>query len=119
MSVAFEAVAKFLEKIPSEKGWWYRSPKLLGNGGTKNVKNKDIQDLDPILPHFGMVFGLTEHATALILVEMGCLKSRDNGNITVFQKREWDRLRDLFIVQDSLETAQSRVGQTGTRTWYI
>jgi tetrahydromethanopterin S-methyltransferase subunit E len=55
----------FVEKIPDDKGWWYRLPSYI-------ALSEDNQPLptDTILPHLGHAFGLTELAMWAILVEM-------------------------------------------------
>ena len=50
-------------------GWWYRLPQL-GYERPKVLR----RGLDPhdVFPHFGTLFGLSEDATCVILIEMGC-----------------------------------------------
>ena len=59
-------LVEFLKKILTTTGWWYRIPIL--NSSDKNVT------LDLCLPHLGTLFGLTEDAMAVVLLEMGLLK---------------------------------------------
>jgi hypothetical protein len=67
-------IARFLESLPQNQGWWYRVPKL----NYKPSKSSDL-DLDDIMPHLGtLFFGLTEDATAMILVEMGGKQRRES-----------------------------------------
>ena len=61
-------LAEFLKEIPTTNGLWYRIA----------VLNSDIvnEDLNMCLPHFGSIFGLTEDAIAVVLIEMGLLRLR-------------------------------------------
>jgi hypothetical protein len=78
-------IARFLESLPRDQGWWYRVPKL-------NYKPTKLTKTDPddVMPHLGTLFGLTEDATAMILVEMGCLSERQEGITTVTRPQGWD-----------------------------
>ena len=72
-------IAEFLYDIPDNVGWWYRLPQLRSGA----PKNSRINDMDPdlIMPHLGSIFGLTEEAIAIVLIEMGCF--REHGNRSV------------------------------------
>jgi hypothetical protein len=72
-------IARYLESLPNDQGWWYRVPKL-------NDKPRKTTDFDPDdgMPHLGTLFGLTEDATSIILVlEMGCLSERQKETTTI------------------------------------
>lgn len=58
-------LAEFLKEIPITNGWWYCIPVL-----NSKIIN---EDLNMCLPHFGSIFGLTEDAIAVVLIEMGLL----------------------------------------------
>jgi hypothetical protein len=109
---ARKVVASFLEEIPTNKGWWYRVPKV-----NPTAVPKDSTSPDTILPHFGTVFGLTEHATAIILVELGCLGSIRGGESTRFLKKGWEDLAATFKVADLIETEQTMI--CGRTNWYV
>ncbi len=72
------AIARFLESLPNDQGWWYRVFKL-------NCKPQKTTDFDPddVMPHLRTLFGLAEDAISMILVEMGCLSERQKGTTTI------------------------------------
>ena len=112
----FKVVAEFLETSPSNKGWQYRSLKLGAEATESSIKTLD-GNIDTIMPHFGSVFGLTETATALILVELGCLELHNNRKTTRFMQDGWGKLGAQFRVLDLLETSKVRMGKK--TAWYI
>ncbi len=67
-------LASFLEKIPKSKGWWYRLPLAPKYG--KDGKPLAPDATDAIMPHLGNVFGLSEQAMLLFLVEIGCYQAK-------------------------------------------
>jgi hypothetical protein len=86
--------ARFLESLPNALGWWYRVLKL-------NYKPWKTTDFDPddLMPHLGTLFGLTEDATSIILVEMGFLLERKKGTTTITCQQGWDDLASEFKVK--------------------
>jgi hypothetical protein len=87
-------IARFLESLPNDQGWWYRVPKL-------NCKPGKTTDFDPddLIPHLVTLFGLTEDATSIILVEMGFLLERKKGTTTITCQQGWDDLASEFKVK--------------------
>jgi len=73
--------ALFLSGIVEDGGWWFRIPKTYPAPLKKVVFPQDF-----VMPHFGNVFGLTEEAAALVLVEMGLLDKYKNGRTKICQK---------------------------------
>ena len=68
-------IAQFLDGIP-DTGWWYWIPKLTDKSNVRASKTNT--KIEEVLPHFGTIFGLTEDATAIILMAMGCV--REHGS---------------------------------------
>ena len=66
--------------------------------------------LDLCLPHFGTLFGLTEDAIAIILIEMGLLKSLKNRvgiMVTEMMRDAWDDLIGEFKVKSCIEVSST------------
>ncbi len=68
-------IARFLENLPENQGWWYRVPKL----NYKPPKSSDV-DPDDVMPHLGTLFGLTEDATSIILVDGVLVRAPEGYN---------------------------------------
>jgi hypothetical protein len=66
-----KVLASFLKEIPKNKGWWCWLPLA----PTSSKRGKPIAT-DASLPHLGNVFGLSEQATLLFLVEIGCHQAK-------------------------------------------
>jgi hypothetical protein len=66
-----KVLASFLEEIPENEGWWHRLPLA-----PKSSKDGKSVATGATLPHLGSVFGLSEQATLLFLVEMGCHQAK-------------------------------------------
>jgi len=107
-----QVIARFLESLPSDQGWWYRVPKL----NYKPPKSTDPNP-DDVMPHLGTLFGLTEDATSIILVEMGCLAERQNGTTTVTRPQGWGDLAAEFKVQSLIEIGTTQF--KGNSVWYV
>ena len=60
-----EKVAKFINRVCSEKGWWHRLP--------LNT-NADPSEMDNIMPSIGMLFGLPDAHIVIILKAIGFYK---------------------------------------------
>ena len=69
------------------------------------------------MPHLGTLFGLTEDATSIILVEMGCLAERQNGTTTVTRLQGWGDLAAEFKVQSLIEIGTTQF--KGNSVWYV
>jgi hypothetical protein len=63
-----QVLASFLSGIIVDGGWWFCIPKTY----PAPLKKVPLPQ-DSVMPHFGNVFGITEEAAALVLVEMGLL----------------------------------------------
>ena len=108
-----QVLTEFLEKLPTTTGWWYRLP-ILNSSETNST-------LDLCLPHFGTLFGLTEDAIAVVLLEMGLLKSsQKNGAkmVTNIVRGAWDDLISVFKVKNCIEVSTTRLRGIQGR-WYI
>ena len=66
----------FVDKIPADKGWWYRLPSM-------SILSQEQEEVvsDHILPHMGTVFGLTEAVMLIILFQMECVKKKGDSYI--------------------------------------
>ena len=95
-----KVLAAFLEEIPQNKGWWYRLP--LAPTSSKNGKSIAT---DVILPPLGNVFGLTEPAMLLFLVEMGCYKARGEGY--TINGTGWEAFEAEFKVKKYIEVSKT------------
>ena len=106
-------IAEFLYDIPDNVGWWYRLPQLRSGA----PKNSRINDMDPdlIMPHLGSIFGLTEEAIAIVLIEMGCL--RVHGNRSVICEKGWEYLSAEFGMKDRVEHTKTKL--SGKEYWHI
>jgi hypothetical protein len=95
-----KVLASFLEEIPKNKGWWYRLP-------LPPMSSKDGMPIttDVILPHLGTVFGLSEQATLLFLVEMGACQARGKGHI--MNPKGWDDLEAEFKAKSHIELSKT------------
>ena len=105
-----QVLALFIEKIPKDKGWWYRLPSRVSP-----LQDGKPLPFDAILPQMGTLFGITEFAMWVILYGMGCYRKLGDG--FVINRQGWDALMAQFKVEESVEVSQSRVD--GTRVYYI
>jgi hypothetical protein len=96
-----KVLASFLEEIPKNKGWWYRLP-LAPISSSKDV---EAIATDAILPHLGNVFGLSEQAMLLFLVEMGCYQARGEGY--TINKTGWEAFEAEFKVKSYIEVERT------------
>ena len=71
---------------------------------------------DAIMPHMEQVFGLTEEAAVLVLVEMGLIKSHNNGKYVMI-KQGWTNLGALFKVDNLVEV--SPMSWDKKEYWYV
>ena len=100
-----KVLAHFLEKLPHNKGWWYRSPEY--SLEVNNIEDAPKIDSDNVMPHFGTLFGLSEPASAIILAEMGCLKYNKEKKRTEILKQGWEDLASEFRIKKvELETTK-------------
>ena len=102
-----EVLARFLEQLRPDRGWWYRVPEF-STSVDYNDEKSTIIDTDAIMPHFGTLFGLTEPASAIALIEMGCLKMIKDK--TVIVRQGFDKLASEFSVKPLLEVESTRIG---------
>ncbi len=95
-----QVLALFIEKIPKDKGWWYRLPSRVSP-----LQDGKPLPFDAILPHMGTLFGLTELAMWVILYEMGCYKKK--GAAFIINMQGWDDLKYEFKVKLFIEVSKS------------
>jgi hypothetical protein len=108
-----QVLANFINDVPSNKGWWFRMPKLNTSG-----KKSAIHPTDVCLPHLGVPFGISEDCMAAILTEMECLRINKKDGMTQFVQGGWELLRDEFkVAGTNLEWARTKL--EGKNTWYI
>jgi hypothetical protein len=69
------------------------------------------------MPHLGTLFGLTEDATSIILVEMGCLSERQKGTTTITCPQGWDDLASEFKIKSRIEIGTTQFN--GKSMWYV
>jgi hypothetical protein len=105
-------IARFLKSLPDDQGWWYRVPKL-------NNKPQRTTDFNPddVMPHLQTLFELTEDATSIILVEMGCLSEHQKGTTRITCPQGWDNLASVFKIKSCI-----KIGTTwfdGKSVWYV
>jgi hypothetical protein len=98
-------LANFINDVPSNKGWWFRMPKLNTSG-----KKSAIHPTDVCLPHLGVPFGISEDCMAAILTEMECLGINKKDGMTQFVQGGWELLRDEFkVAGTNLEWAKTKL----------
>ncbi|KAL7581270.1 hypothetical protein ACA910_006041 [Epithemia clementina (nom. ined.)] len=104
--------ADFLQKIDNKDGWWYQVPRVHPSSGERPIIPQDC-----IMPHFGMVFGLSEDAAAIVLESMGLLSLNvSKGETKVFKDR-WDDFCGLHqIANTSMEVQKAKFAW---RYWYV
>jgi hypothetical protein len=95
-------LARFVQQIPRNKGWWYRLP----SGNTLSNDNQPLLT-DAILPHLGHAFGLTELAMWAILIEMGCISQNSRS-------KTWG-INNKFGVSKSLQVSPTKLRKNGRR----
>ena len=59
-------------------------------------------DCDKVIPCFGTLFRLTEVASDIILIEMGCLKVDKAKKRTIIMNKGSDKLENEFPVKKGL-----------------
>ncbi|KAL7564737.1 hypothetical protein ACA910_010148 [Epithemia clementina (nom. ined.)] len=95
--------ADFLQKIDNKDGWWYRVPMIRPSSGERPIIPQDC-----IMPHFGMVFGLSEDAAAIVLESMGLLSLNVSKGETKVFKDMWDDFCGLHqIANTSMEVQKA------------
>ena len=82
----------------------------------KKTKTLTFRHPDRILPHLGTLFGLTEEATVVVLIDMGLLEKRATG-VTQICQQQWEHLRDFHQLRGVLEWGNSQLA--GQRLMYI
>jgi hypothetical protein len=60
---------------------------------------------DVILPHLGTVFGLSEQATLLFLVKVGCCQAKGEG--CIINPKGWDDLAAEFKAKSHIEVSKT------------
>ena len=96
-----KVLANYLEQLKENKGWWYRLPEYEIDKGEAALQESIIES-DKVLPHFGSLFGLTEAASAIILIEMGCLKVDKAKKKTIIVNQGWEDLANEFKIKKKL-----------------
>jgi hypothetical protein len=107
-------LARFVEKIPINKGWWYRLP----SGVALSNDNQPLPT-DAILPHLGYAFGLTELAMWAILVEMGCISQNSRSKTWGINNEGWEFLSAEFSVSKNIQVSPTNLRENGRRVHYI
>ena len=102
-------LAKFLHGLSSNEGWWYRLPKQQKSGNTRIKPNPDA-----VLPQFGTLFGLTEDAMVLVLLEMGLYLPCKNSS-PVVNFTGWDQFAILFELEHLVEAKETRSKEPGSK----
>ena len=74
----------------------------------KKTKTLTFRHPDRILPHLGTLFGLTEEATVVVLIDMGLLEKRATG-VTQICQQQWEHLRDFHQLRGVLEWGNSQL----------
>jgi hypothetical protein len=107
-------LAQFVEKIPINKGWWYRLP----SGVALSNDNQPLPTY-AILPHLGYAFGLTELAMWAILVEMSCISQNSRSKTWGINNEGWEFLSAEFSVSKSIQVSPTNLRENGRRVNYI
>ena len=82
-----------------------------------NNHNLPIVDRNHLsLLHLGILFGLTEEATVVVLIDMVLLEKRATG-VTQICQQQWEHLRDFHQLRGVLEWGNSQLA--GERSMYI
>jgi hypothetical protein len=68
------------------------------------------------MPHLGTLFGLTDDATSIIIVEMGCLSERQKGTTTITCPQGWDNLASEFKIESCIKSGTTQFN--GKSVWY-
>jgi hypothetical protein len=87
----YHVFAQFVDKIPSNKGWWYLLP-------SSKALSDDNQLLhtNAIIPPLGHGFGLTELAKWEIRVERGCISHNSRSKTWGINNKGWEFLLAEF-----------------------
>ena len=64
-----QAVAKFLNTISNEQGWWYRIP--INGFDEKHTT-------DNVFPHMGTLFGINDYFMCYVLIKINVVKFNKN-----------------------------------------
>jgi hypothetical protein len=107
-------LARFVEKIPINKGWWYRLPP----GEALSNDNQPLPT-DAILPRLGHAHGLPELAMWAILVEMGCISQNSQSKTWGINNEGWEFLLAEFGVSKNLQVGPTNLRENGRRVDYI
>jgi hypothetical protein len=102
-----QVLAKVIEEVPPNKGWWFRLPTISSSPLPHAT--------DCCMPHLGVPFGMTEVAMVkiLLLTEcLGLLRGKSHMNV-----QGWEDLRSEFKVT-AIEWGMSKIKSTSA-TWYI
>ena len=103
-----QVLAKCINEVPPNKGWWFRLPTISPSSQLPYPANC-------CMPHLGVPFGMTEAAMVKILLSMECLRllcGKPHMNI-----RGWEDLQSEFKVT-AFEWGILRL-KSGSSTWYI
>ena len=69
------------------------------------------------MPHLGTLFGLTEDATSMIMVEIGCLSERQQGTSTITCPHGWEDLASQFkVIKPLIELGNTQ--SKGKPMWF-
>jgi hypothetical protein len=107
-----QVLAKFIDDVPPNKGWWFCLPTL----ATGDANLQLAHPTDACMPHLGVPFGMTEVVMVKILLSMECLRlQRGKSYMNV---KGWEDLRGEFKVT-AIEWGVSRLKRSSGPTWYI
>jgi hypothetical protein len=102
-----QVLAKFIDEVPPNKGWWFRLPTI--------SSSQLPHPTDCCMPRIGVPFGMIEVAMVKILLSMECLRllcGKSHMNV-----QGWEDLRSEFKVT-AIEWRMLKIKSTSA-TWYI
>ena len=90
-------LVEHLKSIIHHEGWWYRVSKYI------KPEDTSIPDPDVVLPHFGILLGMTEETTNELFKELGLICVMSNNRLTLAEDG-WNHILTIDVeLQDSLE----------------
>ena len=96
-----KVLANYLDQLPDNKGWCYWILEYNIDIGKVVIEESKI-DCDKAMSCFGTLFRLTEVASDIILIEMGCLKVEKAKKRTINMNKGRDKLKNEFPVKKGL-----------------
>ena len=115
-------LANYLGLIADKGGWWYRLPLRDVNvdaDDNATLANKQDYSTDIIMPHFGKIFGLTEHAAAVLLEVLGLVTFSKKNKKTFINHDGWENLCILHKVEKFVEPMKSRINGETRNVWFV